>query len=329
MTKFLPENVIVEDLFLKIKSNGFPYYNYDLSQKFSEFNKLQNYKTELLIQNSCLKQTMHALGLAWSYFPHHWEVKVGKMRTPMEIWHDELLLKKAIAKRLNRGGFEMLKPDLTMTDSQVRKAVRSYSGVQAVSNFRPSAAAALYKKYADNGVVWDMSCGFGGRLIGALASNNVKKYIGTDPSQKTFDGLKEIKNDFFHLGMDIELHKCGSEVFIPNCEVDFCFTSPPYFNTEEYAYEDNQSFLAYNTVELWNEFFLRKTIKNCFSCLKKGKFLGLNVANVRTHKTLESDTIKIAEEESFKLVEIIQMQLSSIVKGGYKFEPIFIFQKPT
>ena len=35
-----------------------------------------------------------------------------------------------------------------------------------------------------------MSCGWGGRLLGFL-SKNTKHYIGTEPSTKTFDGLKK------------------------------------------------------------------------------------------------------------------------------------------
>ena len=42
------------------------------------------------------------------------------------------------------------------------------------------------------GTTWDMSCGFGGRLLGAIAAD--VNYIGTDPcGPKRFEGLEEIK----------------------------------------------------------------------------------------------------------------------------------------
>ena len=44
-----------------------------------------------------------------------------------------------------------------------------------------------------------MSCGWGGRLLGALSSSNVKKYIGTEPSTETFKGLKQIQKDFNYI----------------------------------------------------------------------------------------------------------------------------------
>jgi hypothetical protein len=306
---------------------GFPYYVFSLEEKIEVFNKIKRYDMNKVICDDIVRQTMHGLGLAWSYFSHSWSVKTRNMKTPVDIWEDKNILKKAIEKRLKRGGFVMLLPDGSMTDSQIRKALRSYSGVQSVSNFRPTAAAAIYKQYAKDGIVWDMSCGFGGRLLGAFLSDSVKKYIGTDPSTPTYNGLLQIVEDFKYLGIETELHKKGSEEFVPNVEVDLCFTSPPYFNTEKYSDEITQSYLSYDTVSSWNENFLRKTIINCKKCLKDDGHLLLNVADVVTHKTLENDTIRIAEEEGFVLTKTLKMQLSNITKGGFKYEPIFVFKK--
>lgn len=316
---------LINEIYDDCNQRGFPHYQLSLQEKTKELDKLKKFDLDTVIVNGVIRQTMHALGFAWSYFPHFWDIKVKKMKTPMDVWTDELLLKKAIKKRLNRGGYSMLRNN-KMSDSQIRKAIRTYSGVQSVSNFRPSAAAAIYKKYANNGTVWDMSCGFGGRLIGALASGCVKKYIGTDPSTLTMNGLLEIKKEFCK-NLDVDLHKIGSENFIPNERVDLCFTSPPYFDTEKYANEETQSYLAYKSIDNWNENFLRKTIQNCYKSLKPNGYLIINIANVLTHKTLENDCVKIAIEERFKLKETLKLQLSSITKGGFKYEPVFVFTK--
>jgi hypothetical protein len=305
----------------------FPYYEFSLQEKIEILNKMKKYDITNVICDDVVRQTMHGLGLAWSYFPHSWSVKIRNMKTPVDVWEDKNTLKKAIEKRLKRGGFVMLLPDGSMTDSQIRKALRSYSGVQSVSNFRPTAAAAIYKKYARDGIVWDMSCGFGGRLLGAFLSESVKKYIGTDPSTPTYNGLIQMVEDFKYLGIETDLHKTGSENFVPDTEVDLCFTSPPYFNTEKYSDEDTQSYKAYDNIFSWNENFLRKTIKNCKTCLRDDGYMIINIANVVTHKTLEEDTVKIAESEGFVLTETLKMQLSSITKGGFKYEPIFVFRK--
>ena len=309
------------------RKKGLPYYKYDYFEKLTQFEKIKKANFKNAIVNGEVLQLLHGIGLAWSYFPHHWGIKVENMKTPVDIFHDDDLLTKALISRMKWGGDTNVKDDGSLSDAQLRKAIRTASGAQAVSNFRPVAAATIYHKYANNGVVWDMSSGFGGRLFGALASGSVKKYIGCDPSTKTYEGLLNIKKEFSHIPMEIEIYKTGSECFVPNCKVDLCFTSPPYFNTEKYSLEESQSYQKFKTIEEWNEGFLRQTIKNCYSCLNKDGFMIINIANVKKHKTLESDTIKIAIEEGFLLLETLKLRLSSITKGGFKYEPIFVFKK--
>lgn len=317
---------VVETAFNYVVNRGFPFYHYSPGRKLVEFDKVRQCRSLNILNEGVIKQTMHGLGLAWSYFPHSWGVKCGNMKTPAEIFNDRDLLRKAIVRRLMRGGLEMIREDGSMTDSQIRKALRSYSGAQSVSNFRPSAALAIYNHFNAK-ATWDMSSGFGGRLLGALASGTVRKYIGTDPSSPTFAGLEQMAADFSWANVEVELHKCGSEDFIPNEKVDLCFTSPPYFNCEKYTEEPSQSWKRYQTTETWNEMFLRRTINNCRKALKNNGSLILNVANVKTHKTLEEDTVRIAQEEGFSHMTTIRMQLSSITKGGFKSEPLFVFSR--
>lgn len=312
--------------FAYAKKRGFPHYNLSIGQMTKDLETLKKYDIKKIIEpDNRIKQTFHCMGLCWSYFPHHWEIPTRKMKTPMDVWNDDKLLMKAIQSRIKWGGKVGI--DGYMSDSDLRKAVRSYSGVQRVSNFRPSAAAAIYDRYCEpDSTVWDMSAGFGGRLIGAIRSEKVKTYIGNDPSTPTFYGLVKMANDFPLISIILE--KVGSEDFKPDREVDLCFTSPPYFNTERYTDEESQSYQKFTDVESWNEGFLRQTIKNCKEVLKSNGKLILNVANVLTHKTLEEDTLRITKEEGFSLKETLQLKLSTIsYKGGHKHEPVFVFEK--
>ena len=172
-----------------------------------------------------------------------------------------------------------------------------------------------------------MSCGWGGRMLGFLSSN-CKKYTGTDPSTKTFKGLNDLKKDYEYVNKEIELHNIGSEEFIPEKNsLDLCFTSPPYFDTEKYSNEKTQSYIKYNTEDLWIDGFLRKTIKNCYYGLKKDGYMIINIANVKTAPNLESSVVKISLEEGFKYIDTYKLILSSISGKGYKYEPVFIFKK--
>ena len=213
-----------------------------------------------------------------------------------------------------------------ISDNTIRKILKIYTNSQAVSNFRPSAAKLIYEKFGGDNI-WDMSCGWGGRLIGFLASSQ-PKYIGTEPSSKTFEGLKRIKKDFNYLTKSVELHKLGSEVFEPKREsLDLCFTSPPYFDTEKYSDEETQSYVKYPTKDEWVNGFLQKTIENCYRGLKGNKYMLINIANTPKYKFIEEETIRISKELGFKQEKTIELSLSSVMGSGYKYEPIFVFKK--
>jgi len=326
---------------------GFPYYATDKQYRESQFKTLQSTDFKgLLTQEKVIKPNQTGLSLAWSYMPHSFGIRCGKMRTPMEIYENEEHFKKGIRKLLTGSFFGQVSVDTLMpiasnldgeiteispaskhkSESVMRSLLRRYTGTQCVSNFRPTAAACLYSHFAHPGaMVWDMSMGYGGRILGAIISDI--NYIGTDPAELTFKGLKEIKKDFGRENRHYFLNKCGSETFVPKENtLDFAFTSPPYFNWEQYGDEAEQSFNQYSGNEEWNNGFLRTTIQNAYIGLKKGKYMGLNVANIKSHKTFEDDTVRIAVEEGFEHTDTYKLQLSS-QESGAKYEPIFIFKK--
>ena len=329
------------------KNRGFPYYATDKQYRESQFKTLQSTDFKgLLTQEKVIKPNQTGLSLAWSYMPHSFGIRCGKMRTPMEIYENEEHFKKGIRKLLTGSFFGQVSVDDLMplasnlygeiteispaskhkSESVMRSLLRRYTGTQCVSNFRPTAAACLYSHFAHPGaMVWDMSMGYGGRILGAIIADI--NYVGTDPAELTFKGLKEIKKDFGRENRHYFLNKCGSETFVPKENtLDFAFTSPPYFNWEQYGDEAEQSFNQYSGNEEWNNGFLRTTIQNAYIGLKKGKYMGLNVANIKSHKTFEDDTVRIAVEEGFTHTDTYKLQLSS-QESGAKYEPIFIFKK--
>ena len=246
----------------------------------------------------------------------------------------------------------------------MRLMLRRFSGTQMVSNFRPTAAAALYDIFVDKdsplegttaGTVWDPSMGYGGRLLGAIAAG--VNYIGTDPCIPTYEGLEHLRDNYGRSDKEYELRRQGSETYLPPKEsLDFVMTSPPYFGWEAYGDEPEQSSIKFNTSEMWKEHFLKQTIANAHHGLKTGKYLALNVANTKQYKTFEEDTVSLAKECGFKHVDTWWLSLSTqqgkpaimnldgemtepkqkqrymgeYVRPdipGKKFEPTFIFQK--
>ena len=307
----------VNEVFCYYRTNGFPYYPTDKQSRDKEFEKLSRY-TDTVLYDKKLKQTMHGLNLAWSYFPHMWDIRCNNLKTPLEIFHDDNLFRNVIEKRMKRGD--------NMSDAGIRKTLKVFTNTQSVSNFRPTSAKALYDYFADNGVVWDMCGGFGGRLLGFQVSN-AKKYITTEPSTKTYVGLTKMKRDY--ITKEAEIYHCGCEYYKPQKEsLDFCFTSPPYFDTEHYSNEDTQSYIKYPTNELWVNEFLKTMFKHCYHGLKQGKHMAINIANVKSFKDLEQQTILTAQSVGFTHIDTYYYLLSSLSKKSkFKYEPVFIFKK--
>jgi hypothetical protein len=143
------------------RKEGFPFHDKSETERGRELHLLLDFDHSNLINDGVVRQTMTGLGVAGSYFPHMMSVRSGKFRTPMEVFEDDNLFPQAIEGRIEAVG------RLSLTANDIRKACMTFCGSHAVSNFRPSAAAAIFDKYLPEtgGVVFDPSAGFGGRPL--------------------------------------------------------------------------------------------------------------------------------------------------------------------
>lgn len=310
----------VDSVFKHYKTLGFPYFPTDPVWRQKEFEKLYKFNHMSCLKEKDIEQSMHGLSLCWSYMPHAYSVRCNNFISPKEAFDNDDIFKKVILKRMKMGD--------NISDNGIRKMLKIYSGVQCVSNFRPTTASVIYDIFAKNGVVWDMSCGYGGRLLGAINAG-VDTYIGTEPCKKTYDGLIQISKDFSKI--KTEIYKIGSEDFVPQEKsLDLCFTSPPYFNTERYSDEETQSWKKFPDKNSWLNVFMKQTFKNCHYGLKENGIMAINIANVKSYQTLETDIVNLASKTGFELVDTMYYCLSSLShKDKYKKEPVFIFKKST
>lgn len=316
---------------------GFPFHDLREAQRLKHLTKLLNYDHEKLIENGIVRQTMHGLALAGSYFAHANAVRCGGKLTSLEVYRNDDFFVPAIQKRIKSVGRELL------TANDIRKACKTFSGAQGVSNFRPTAAAAIYHRYMPEhgGVTWDMSAGWGGRFLGALACTRVRHYIGCDPAQETAWGwlamASELNNTAKRLGreMGVEFYPERSEEMRPHlsfASVDLCFSSPPYFAQEIYSDEETQSCKRFPKKEDWLDGFLGATLDNCAYCLKPEGILAVNIANVSTFPDLEQAFMGLAISRGWTLIETLQLALSPMWgtrKPGqqWNYEPIFVFKR--
>jgi len=130
-------------------------------------------------------------------------------------------------------------------------------------------------------------------------------------------------------------------------KLDFVFTSPPYFNREQYSEDEGQSFKAYSEYEDWRDNFLRPTLTTAYEYLRRDRYILWNIASIKigtdTWYDLEGDSRKILEELGCEYKGKLKMLMTRMVgldpsKSGilnsvkhqnkaYKFEPIFVFYK--
>jgi len=255
---------------------------------------------------------------------------------------------------------------------------------QPAVNFPALTAKWLYENYTNHidqeepFVVYDSSSGWGGRIIGAMSSRKKIHYVGTDPNPDNYikelgksryeyvadfynnncvDDYSDTFNKFFSIekqGNTYEVFQDGSELIKNNPEfqkykgkLDFAFTSPPYFNREQYSQDENQSFKAYGEYEDWRDNFLKPTLTTIYEYLKNDRYCVWNIADIKigsnTYYPLEQDSIDILTELGMEYKGKLKMLMTRMVgldpsKSGiknavehngkvYKFEPMFVFHK--
>ena len=318
-----------EGLFRYYRGKGFPNYPREAYSVRAELDKIISANRDEFYSESTMIYGKYpsANGFLFSYFPHWIDVGCGQSASLRDSWNDDRLLRQLIRKTVTY----CKKHGEDWTENRVRQNAKVYCAKQSVSNFNPICAKLIYDEFAHNGTVYDMSMGWGGRLLGFYGST-ATRYIGTDPSVRTYLGLQELNTDLARASRvrkSVAMFNYGSELFSPEPiigTVDLCFTSPPYFDTERYSEEPTQSYIAYPEPSAWIAGFLGKTISNCFGLLKRDGVLAINIAD--TAKVKFSDKIiRIAEGCGFRYVETRKYEISSISKTSAKVEPLYIFAK--
>jgi hypothetical protein len=321
--------VEIAEALLRLRKNGFPYYNLTKKEKLEEVRELLRHGPAP-IADGVVTQTMHALGLCWSYFPHSWEVRCNGMLTPMEVFLDDDKLLEVLENSALYGSVHSL------TDSEVRKGLGSVTGAQRVSGFRPSAAWALYDLFCpdEGGTIFDPSGGWGGRMVGAFACEKIRRYIACEPASKTFKGLENLRDDLKRLRPDgklvVDLQQIGSEDFKPAPgTVDCVLWSPPYFEgdgvVEEYSAEKTQSHVKFRTREAWLSGYLATTLANVYAALRPEGKLIMNVSDA-----MKADAAVLAADKGFAHEREMRYGMSAIIGAkhkGPKTEPLLIFEK--
>lgn len=198
-------------------------------------------------------------------------------------------------------------------------------------------AKAIYEKFCPkNGVIYDYSCGFGGRMLGALTSNNNYTYIGCEPCTDTYNNLNTLgeyiekvtkRKDSY-----IIHNSCSEDLILEEESIDFAFSCPPFFGLERYADEPTQSIRRHPSYRQWLEDYVRPTVKHCFAALKDDGLYGVDIVDFNWKNiqyNLVNDWCKIVLEEGFEFVDSypIISRSRKVDSTDTNTEKVYIFKK--
>lgn len=176
-----------------------------------------------------------------------------------------------------------------------------YSSIKQATLFKISTVISCFKYIEkdlninlNNIKVLDPSSGWGDRLIGCMCLN-VDEYTGYDPNETLQKGYNKIIKTIGKIinrknNQDIDFKSkfkviCdGFENSNYNNYFDVVFTSPPYFDVEEYIKNDKQSIVKYNTFDKWKNEFFKTYLKKCIESVKVGGLIFLHISNNREFK---------------------------------------------
>lgn len=332
-SKQSPRNrdLLVDLCFQYWRMRGFPHYSLSNREMAHEYSCLESANIDRVLVGGEIQSSMIGVRLANLFHPQMWRVKMKGRRSPQACFEDDDALRRLIRRALT-----VWADRCAVNANNLRGMLLTFSHTGRVSNFRPTAAKAIYERYSQDGdTVLDFSAGYGGRMLGCLALDRC--YLGIDPCREQIIGLRRMSarlGKLVKVSARTIIHQACAEDFLTELKarsVALVFSSPPYFNMERYSNSTSQSYIRFPTYEKWREGFMVPVVQQSRRVLKKGGYLVINVANINGYP-LSDDMFSIAGEH-FSHVTTLNLRLGHLPYlrdepgNAYKYEPVFVFRK--
>jgi hypothetical protein len=163
-------------------------------------------------------------------------------------------------------------------------------------------------------------------MLSAMCSG--LEYTGYEPATETYNNLCIFR--------DYLKDKTRGTAFLHNIPFEeseptenyysFSFSSPPYYDFEQYTSEDSQSIIKYPSYPLWLDRFWKKSIEKACNALVIDGYFGVCVSSY-LHQEMITTTFDKCKEMGFYLVEDYKAVFPNILKGGERYECVFIFSR--
>ena len=262
------------------------YPNYSDAVLLKSWKNLCEYSSDSNITASTTKVGMN---LCEHFFPNFYDIQNKKGNSFKSLWSNPKNLEKIL--RWNR------KSHSTPYLSELKRGIYFCCGLTKNTMYRPHLAKMICDSH-DGNVVLDPCAGWGGRMLGSIASG--KKYIGFEPCHETYENLKrlqsylELKNVFLYEDVAENMNRYDFE------DVDIILTSPPYFNLEIYSNKGSET--KYTKYSDWLSKWLQPLIIQATDRLKSNGWSCWNVHNLDRMKMID-DVQKIHDSLNFEKIK--------------------------
>lgn len=194
----------------------------------------------------------------------------------------------------------------------------------SVSLFRPMVAKYLFTRYSPRGRVLDFCAGWGGRLLGALATPHVTSYVGIDSNSDmtpVYAAMAQLST-----GTRVETICAPAETldFGDVGPYDCVVTSPPYYGIEVYRHMP-----GYASYEEWIETFFYAVLRKITRHIDQDGTIIINIRQPRTEELMVAEMGRLG----WGVAETLNYRLSAMPGKGCRKavkdygEPIYVFKK--
>lgn len=203
-------------------------------------------------------QQRAGMKLCEQFFPNFYDIKNANGEEFKDFWTPECLMK---ILKWNRSSHS------TPYLSELKRGVYFCYGLTKNTMYRPHLAKMICDYYHPR-LVLDPCAGWGGRMLGAIASG--AEYIAFEPNTETYKHLLELAK-FLQIDNRVHIYNEGAEnINSDDFKVNLILTSPPYFDLEIYCDEPTQSITGYDNYDAWLNNWLNPVVNKCLNSLVGG-----------------------------------------------------------
>lgn len=199
------------------------------------------------------------------------------------------------------------------------------------SPFSPFIAVQTFRLFNSRKIL-DLCAGWGDRLIAALSRDEwIDYYCGIDPNKQLSSGYQNMIKMFApkHSRSKYELISSPAEIThipLPPYKqlYDLIFTSPPFFDKEEYVTDKNkdnyknQSIVTFKTFEDWYKHFLLYILANASDLLKIGGYIVLHI---------DPSYVERLKTDLLCVTYVGMIYIGDPTYESNSYEPMIVFQK--